>query len=99
MIVLHCLYRRAVLELRNNVTFLCISGDYNTQVRLNYFDCNMIRKKNLTFFRRVSKDFFAADVDRSKCLHATSQTRSFARTTLVTRFITNFHTVTFPTYV
>ena len=42
------------------------------------------------------KDYFAVDIDRSKCLHATHQAQSFARTTLVTWFITNFHTVTFP---
>ena len=68
----------------------------NTQVRKNYFDSNMIRKENLTFSRRFSKDYFGADVDRSKCLHATSQTRSFARTTLITRFITVFHSMMFP---
>ena len=39
-------------------------------VKKNNFDSNMIQKENATLFQHFPKDFFAADVDRSKCLHA-----------------------------
>ena len=39
--------------------------------------------------------YFAADVDRSKCLLATSSKALVTQATLVTWFITNLHTVTF----
>ena len=44
----------------------------NTQVRKSYFDSNMIQKGNETLLQRFPKDYFAADVDRSKCLHESS---------------------------
>ena len=39
----------------------------------------MIQKGNATLLRRLPKDYFAADVDRSICLHATSS-NAFVRT-------------------
>ena len=41
-------------------------------IKKNYFDSNMIQKGNATLLQRFPKDYFAADIDRSKCLHATS---------------------------
>ena len=55
------------------------------QVRIKYLDSNIIQKGNGTLLRCYLKDYFAADVDTSKCLY-----------TLVKCFITNFHTVPFP---
>ena len=55
---------------------------YNTQVgkKLDLdsnlieknLDSNMIQKGNVTLLRCFPKYYFAADIDRSKCLHATS---------------------------
>ena len=45
--------------------------------RENYFDCNMIHKEKSTSLQCFPKNCFAADVDRSKCLHATSSNESF----------------------
>ena len=59
-------------------------------VKKNYFDSNMIQKGDATLLQHFLKDYFAADVDRSKCLLRRHQTRSSACTMLVTRFITNF---------
>ena len=61
-----------------------------------YFDSNMLQKGNATLLQRFPKESFAADVDRSKSLHAMSSNALFACTMLVTLFITNFHTVAFP---
>ena len=40
--------------------------------RENYFDSNMIQKGNTTLLQHFLKGYFAAGVDRSKCLHAAS---------------------------
>ena len=37
----------------------------------------MIQKGNATLLQRFPKDYFASDVDRSKCLHATSSNAFF----------------------
>ena len=37
----------------------------------------MIQKENATLLQRFPQDYFAADVDRSKCLHATSSNALF----------------------
>ena len=42
-----------------------------------YCDSNMIQKGNATLLQRFLKDYFAADADRSKCLHATSSHELF----------------------
>ena len=49
----------------------------NTQIRKNYYNFNMIQKGNAMLLRRFPKDYFAADVDRSKCSHATSSKALF----------------------
>ena len=49
----------------------------NTQLRKNYFDSNRIQKGNATLLSHFPKDYFAADVDRSKYLHATSSKALF----------------------
>ena len=41
-------------------------------IKKNYFDSNMIQKGNTTLLQCFPKDYFAADADRSKCLHMTS---------------------------
>ena len=46
-------------------------------VKKNYFDSNMIQKENATLMQHFRKNCFAADVDRSKCLHATSPNAHF----------------------
>ena len=51
----------------------------------------MIQKGNATLLQLFPKDYFAVDLDRSKCLHMTSS-NSFLCTT---SFITNFHIMTF----
>ena len=45
--------------------------------RKKYFEFNMIQKRNATLLQRFPKHYFAADVDRSKCLHATSANALF----------------------
>ena len=42
-----------------------------------HFESNMIEKGNATLLQRSQKEYFAADVDRSKCLHATSSNALF----------------------
>ena len=37
----------------------------------------MIQKGNAKLLQRFPKDYFAADVDRSKCLHSTSSNAIF----------------------
>ena len=57
----------------------------------------MIQKRNATLLQRFPKAYFAVDVDRSIRLHVTSSNTLFWRQAMmVTWFITNFHTVTFP---
>ena len=46
-------------------------------VKKHYFDSNMIQKGTATLLQRFSKDYFAADIDRSNCLHATSSNALF----------------------
>ena len=46
-------------------------------VTKKYFDSNMIQKGNATLLQRLPKGYFAVDVDRSKCLHATSSNALF----------------------
>ena len=46
-------------------------------IKKNYFDSNMIQNRNATLLQRFPKDYFAADVDRSKCLYATSSNALF----------------------
>ena len=50
-----------------------------SRVKKNYFDSNVIRKGNVTLLKRFVKDYFAADVDRSECLHATSSSALFCK--------------------
>ena len=37
----------------------------------------MIQKGNVTLLPRLPKDYFAGDIDRRKCLHATSSNTLF----------------------
>ena len=39
----------------------------------------MKQKGNATLLQRLPMDYFAADVDRSKCLHATSSNEPFCK--------------------
>ena len=39
-------------------------------VKKNYFDSNMIQKGNAILLQRFPNNYFAADVERHKCLHA-----------------------------
>ena len=43
----------------------------------NYFDYNMIQEGNVSLLQRFLKDFLAADVGGSKCLHAMSSNTLF----------------------
>ena len=64
----------------------------NTQVRKNYLDSNRIQKGNVTLLRCFLKDYITADVDRSKCIHATSSEVLFCtyvgNVNSVTKFLT-----------
>ena len=42
-----------------------------------HFDSDLIQEGNETLLRHFPKDFFAADIDRSKCLHAMSSNALF----------------------
>ena len=46
-------------------------------VKKNYFDFNMIQKGDATLLQCFPKDYFAADIDRSKCLHAKASNALF----------------------
>ena len=54
-----------------------------------------MRRLAWTFAARIG-DKYQIRLTRPKCLHATSSNALFSRTTLVTKFITNFHTMAFP---
>ena len=41
-------------------------------MKKNYLDSNMKQKGNATLLQRFPKDYFTADIYRSKCLHETS---------------------------
>ena len=69
----------------------------NHGIKKNYFDSNMIKKGNATLLQRFPKDYLQRTSTEVNIYMRRHQTRSFVRTTLVTWFITNFHTVTFPT--
>ena len=51
-------------------TALCVNERQITRKK-NNFDSNMIQKRYATLLQRLPKDYYAADVDRSKCLHTT----------------------------
>ena len=44
----------------------------NLPVRKSYFDSYIIKNESARILRRISTDYFEADVDRSTCVHATS---------------------------
>ena len=46
----------------------------NTHIKKNYFYSNMIQKGNVTLLQHFPKDYFAVDVDRSKCLYMSLNT-------------------------
>ena len=46
-------------------------------VKKRYFDSSMIQKRNAIVLQRLSKEYFAGDIDRSKCLHITSSNALF----------------------
>ena len=58
----------------------------------------MIQKGNATLLR-FPKDYFAADVDRNKYLHATSSNAVFSVHYFSNLIDHNLHTVTFPIHV
>ena len=52
--------------------------DNNSQQRkIYYFDTTMIHKGELTPLQCFPKNYFPGDVDRSKCIHATSSNALF----------------------